>query len=82
MTSTMTVDQDGNKIWCNQEGQWHRTDGPAFERANGQRRRTLSPGDDITKSWYLNDQELTFAEWLDRVADTNQERTLLSLKFG
>jgi hypothetical protein len=44
MTSTMTIDQDGNKTWRNQEGQFHRTLGPAVEYANGD------------KAWYLNGQ--------------------------
>jgi hypothetical protein len=93
MTSTMTIDQEGNKIWRNQEDQLHRTDGPAFERTDGykawwvdaQRHRTDGPAfetADGTKAWYLNGQELTFDQWAERVANTEQERTLLLLKFG
>ena len=93
MTSTMTIDRFGDKIWRNQEGQWHRTDGPAYETANGdkawwvdgQGHRTDGPAierADGRKMWYLNGQELTFTEWVDRVADTEQERTLLLLKYG
>lgn len=36
------TDLQGNKIWLNKEGQLHRLDGPAVEKANG------------TKSWYVN----------------------------
>jgi hypothetical protein len=89
----MTIDQDSNKIWRNQEGQRHRTDGPAFETAygykewyvNGQRHRTDGPAieyADGTKAWFLNGQQLTFAEWADRVADSEQARTLLMIKYG
>jgi hypothetical protein len=93
MTSTMTIDQEGTKIWRNQKGQFYRTDGPAIEYAdgtkvwylNGQWHRTDGPayewpnGD---KEWYLNGQLLTFVEWVDRVAVTEQARTLLLLKYG
>jgi hypothetical protein len=93
MTSTMTINQDGTKIWCNQEGQWHRTDGPAVERAdgtkvwwvNGQLHRTLGPayeGANGTKVWWVDGQPLTFDQWAERVAVTEQERTLLLLKYG
>jgi hypothetical protein len=44
MTSTMTIDQNGNKEWRNPQGQRHRIDGPAVEYADG------------TKVWWLNDQ--------------------------
>ena len=38
------IDEDGNKIWKNDKGQYHRIDGPAIEFADG------------TKSWYINGQ--------------------------
>jgi hypothetical protein len=93
MTSTMTIDRFGDKTWRNQEGQLHRTDGPAFEYVNGtkawwlngQLHRTDGPAVESpngAKSWYLNGQLLTFDAWLDRVAATEQERTLLMIKFG
>jgi hypothetical protein len=93
MTSTMTIDEDGNKRWRNHEGQRHRTEGPAVEKAggtkwwyvDGQRHRTEGPAvewADGSKWWYVNDQPLTFAEWVERVADTEQERTLLMIKYG
>jgi hypothetical protein len=93
MTSTMTIDQDGSKIWRNQKGQRHRTLGPAVEwpdgtkvwYLNGQFHRTDGPAieyADGTKVWFLNGRELTFDEWLDWVAATEQARTLLRLKYG
>jgi hypothetical protein len=93
MTSTMTINQEGTKIWRNQKGQLYRTDGPAIEYAdgtkvwylNGQWHRTDGPAveyADGRKMWWVNGQQLTFAEWLDRAAATEQERTLLMIKFG
>jgi hypothetical protein len=93
MTSTMTQDQGGTKKWYNQQGQLHRTDGPAYETANGgkewylngQLHRTDGPAieyPDGHKRWYLNGQRLTVARWIEQVAATEQERTLLMLKFG
>ena len=38
------IDSDGTKRWRNQDGQYHRADGPAYEGAYG------------AKAWYLNDQ--------------------------
>lgn len=65
MTSTMTIDQDGNKKWRNQQGQVHRTDGPAVEYAdgykawflNGELHRKDGPAVEAvsgTKIWFLN----------------------------
>jgi hypothetical protein len=89
----MTIDQYGNKIWRNQKRQLHRTDGPAYERANGdkewylngQPHRTLGPAVEWangTKAWFVNGQLLTFDEWADKMVVTEQERTLLLLKYG
>ena len=41
--STMTI-ENGDKVWRNKQGQLHRLDGPAVERADG------------TKYWYQKDQ--------------------------
>jgi hypothetical protein len=93
MTLTMTIDQEGTKMWRNQEGQLHRTDGPAYETANGdkawwvdgQLHRTDGPAveyADGRKMWWVNGQELTFAKWVEQVAATEQARTLLLIKYG
>lgn len=39
---TSTSDKSGLKIWRNEQGQYHRTDGPAIERADG------------TTEWFVN----------------------------
>ena len=62
---TCIVDGDGNKIWCNKQGQLHRTDGPAIIHADGSREwyrndklhRTDGPAviwSDGTQFWYRN----------------------------
>ena len=43
-TYKVTVDNEGTIRWYNEDGQLHREDGPAYERADGY------------KSWYLNGQ--------------------------
>ena len=59
--------KNGDKTWKNSAGQYHRTDGPAIERAdgykewyfNGQRHRTDGPAvewADGSKEWYIHDQ--------------------------
>ncbi len=40
--SIMTTDAKGNKIWKNEKGELHRTDGPAVEKVDG------------TKEWWVN----------------------------
>ena len=49
-TYTVDVYDNGDKHW-GLNGKLHREDGPAIERADG------------SKSWYLNDEELTEAEF-------------------
>ena len=49
-TYTVDVYDNGDKHWC-LNGKLHREDGPAIERADG------------SKSWYLNDEELSEAEF-------------------
>ena len=39
--SNSVIDEDGDKVWTNDEGLFHRLDGPAIEYANGD------------KSWYF-----------------------------
>ena len=79
-TYTVQVNDDGTKRWY-QNGNLHRTDGPAEERAdgtkqwyqNGNLHRTDGPAvewADGTKRWYLNGIELTEAEWLKKVNPT------------
>ena len=50
------IHADGTKLWY-QNGQLHRTDGPAVEYASGD------------KVWYINGEEVTEAEFNQRVKD-------------
>jgi len=49
--SYMKVNKYGDRIWRNQDGLFHREDGPAIEYADG------------AKYWYLNGQRLTEEEF-------------------
>jgi hypothetical protein len=66
------------KAWY-QNGELHRTDGPAIERASGSKswyqndklHRTDGPAFEYTdgsKAWYLNDKELSEFDWKREVA--------------
>jgi hypothetical protein len=66
MKNGMIVDEEGNKTWY-KDGQLHREDGPAYERAdgsklwffNGNLHRQDGPAVEDTdgrKEWYINDQ--------------------------
>ena len=72
------VDEDGTRRYYNAAGQFHRTDGPAVERAdgtefwyqNGQLHRTAGPAIEWCDGagwWYLNGNLLTEAEFNQRV---------------
>jgi hypothetical protein len=73
ITYEVRVYDNGGKEWY-QNGQLHRTDGPAIEYAdgskswyqNGKRHRTAGPASEYAngdKFWYLEGQELTEAEF-------------------
>ena len=74
------VDTCGTRCYFNNANQLHRTDGPAIEYAdgykawyqNGLRHRTDGPAveySDGDKEWYINGEELTEAEFNQRVKD-------------
>ena len=75
---TCTTLPDGSKEWY-LNGERHRTDGPAIERAdgtkqwslNGRLHRTDGPAierADGSKQWYVDDKRLTEAEHAKRTA--------------
>ena len=51
LISTLHIDAYGNKRYYLSNGSLHRTDGPAFECINGD------------KKWYFNGVEYPFEEW-------------------
>ena len=76
ITYKVTVD-DGTRCWY-LNGECHREDGPAIERAdggkewflNGKRHREDGPAKeyaDGSKAWYLNGKSLTEEEWKKKV---------------
>jgi hypothetical protein len=63
--SRCKTDTNGNKYWCNDNGELHRTDGPAIERkdgqlewwVNGELHRTDGPAMELrdgSKMWWVN----------------------------
>ena len=76
----LEVDFMGTRRYYNGEGQLHRDDGPAVEwhdgtkswYQNGLRHRTDGPAveySDGDKVWYINGEEVTEAEFNQRVKD-------------
>jgi len=67
------ISEQGNKRWFNTAGDLHRLDGPAVEftdgakswYVNGQYHRLDGPALKWPNrnSWYINDQQLTEADW-------------------
>jgi hypothetical protein len=93
MQPTMSTDGFDNKVW-KLHGKLHRTDGPAFEHANGtnhwflhdRHHRTDGPaiewhnGD---KDWYLHGEDMPFDTWLDQNPDmTGEEKVMYKLEYG
>jgi hypothetical protein len=77
MTNPITL-PDGTKKWKNENGQYHRDDGPAIIYSsgrkewwkNGQWHRDDGPAiirPDGTQSWFIKGKYYTFQEWLQLV---------------
>ena len=77
------VSEYGTRIYYNSAGQLHRENGPAVERANGtkewaqngQRHRIDGPAIEWAsgrKNWYINDVEMTEAEFNQLVAKMSE----------
>jgi hypothetical protein len=88
----LLVDEDGNRFWY-ENGQLHRTDGPAIEHAsgtrrwylNGQRHRVDGPAVEWANGsceWYLNSQRITFAKWIEQLNCSDRERLVFVLKYS
>lgn len=60
MTYSYREDIGGNRIWLDEDGRFHREDGPAVERADG------------TKYWYLNDKKYTEEEFLKKTSKVKE----------
>ena len=74
------IDEHGNKRWYNEQGQLHRTDGPAliyphgtqYWYINGKPHRTDGPaviGSDGDQYWYIHGNQLTEEQFNDIIQD-------------
>ncbi len=84
MRSIKTVDKDGDIMYRNENGEFHRTDGPAYERPsdykawiiNGKFHREDGPAriySDGDEYYYLNDKRYSKEDW---------EVQVIKLKLG
>jgi len=72
-------------------GKYHRVDGPALVRSNhylwfidGKMHRTDGPAF-ITNDyieWFIDGVKYTFNDWLEQIAATPEEKTMLRLKWA
>ena len=78
LTLVLTVNEFGTRIYSNSQGLRHRVHGPAIEYANGAKywylndrlHRTDGPAMELAngaKYWYLDGQQLTEAEFNERL---------------
>jgi hypothetical protein len=69
MLNGLIVHENGDRAWY-QNNQLHRTDGPAIERADGD------------KYWYIKGVDYTFNNWLELVNTTEVQKTLMRLQYA
>ena len=86
--STCRTDRHGNKYWENEEGELHRTDGPAIEFSNGskfwyqngKRHREDGPAVEYANGekefWVRGKCCITFKEFFDATPKENREAAL------
>jgi hypothetical protein len=87
------IDTRGNKWWYDSDGKYHRDDGPAiiFEDEHkvwyqhDKRHRDDGPAVEYangSNEWWLNDELLTFDEWLDKVNMSDEDKVFMKLQHG
>jgi hypothetical protein len=65
------LDNDGDISWFNDDGEWHKEEGPALIYSNG----------DV--EWYLNGKIYSFADWLIELANVSDEaKMMLRLQYA
>ena len=91
--SYMEIEKLGTRIWRNKEGEFHRLDGPAIERADGDKywfqcgklHRLDGPAikcADGSKEWWLNYIPYkTKEEYFDKLSDEAKTKCLFSEDF-
>lgn len=87
------IDRFGTQKWYDDDGQLHRTDGPAELWPNGDQwwcccgkmHRTDGPAEiwsDGDVEWWLNDKHYTFGKWLEQVDVSDESKVMLKLQYG
>ena len=87
------INRTGDKHWYDDNHELHRDNDPAIEGVNGaqfwyqhgNRHRTDGPAiewSDGTKRWYLNDQRMSFEEWLNKVKMSDEDKVMMKLQYG
>jgi hypothetical protein len=92
MRNGMITNKYGDRLWY-QNGQLHRTNGPAIEYTDGDRywyqnnlrHRTDGPAVEYTdgsRQWYINGVQYDLNEWLELVNYTEVQKTLMRLQYA
>ena len=87
------INEYGDTCWYDSDGELHRDDGPAVIYANGDKwwlqysklHRDDGPAweyADGTNRWWLNDNLLSFDEWLDQVDISDEDKVMMKLIYG
>jgi hypothetical protein len=64
------IDEDGEHLWFNEAGEYHREDGPALIWPDG------------CAHWYINGHNYySFRSWLDDLDVTDEAKLLLKLQY-
>jgi hypothetical protein len=83
ITYKVTVKDNGDKLWYNENGQLHRLDGPAVEHidgytswwVNGRIHRLDGPAvewPDGVKSWWIEEKQYSEKEFQVKIASMNR----------
>jgi hypothetical protein len=68
-------DRLGNILWYNEDGQYHRLDGPAVIFV-----KSISFPDGIV-FWFVNDKEYTFDKWCKKLRKSDKKKLLLKQQY-
>jgi hypothetical protein len=66
------IDYDGDRVWTDSKGDWHREDGPAI----------VWEAEDLDNAWFINGQELLKDEYIEFLKSdecTLDQKTILKL---
>jgi hypothetical protein len=85
--------ENSNKFWRDSNGVLHRTDGPAIIYINGhkewwqhgKRHRDDGPAvmyADGHQRWFQHGKWLPFAQWLEEVDISDEDKVMMKLQYG